>query len=478
MIASYSAITDDEVVRLHEAALYLLSKMGMVIKNEKAIQQLAQFGAIVSKSEQVVKFPERMIHELIGLAPSFYTLGGRSSEYDLDLTLNSGLTRPIVGCNRIYDDSTKRRIEPTTEDMVRAAILVDALPNYDWNAAFIYGGNEPPHIADIYYFKLLLENTQKHICISPYGASNVEFMIEMAVAVQGSKDELAKRPIFNLPVSPVSPLVYSEKFSDIIMILAKARVPIMMGSTPIGGGTGPVTFAGSVVLMHAENLVGLMLAEATNPGAPVYFGPRPSPMEMRSGISLWGSIDWSNASTAGVQLARWCGLPGDILGLGTESKLPDQQSGIERAMRVILAAISAPSIISGGGFIDTISTGSLEQLVIDDEVIAMARHVTKGIKVDNEHIAMDVIQEVGFGDTYLSEEHTRDYFRQEFFQAKLADQASYGTWEELGAKDIVVRAQEQVENILDKHEVPSLSDPIHQELENIYNAAKHELADI
>lgn len=475
MIADFMhTLSQDQVARIHEAALDLLQKTGFVIKNHEALEKLQSYGAIVSVEKHLVQFPQQMVNELIGKAPSFYTLAGRTEEHDLSLNLTSSLTRPIAGCNKIFDWNTQRRRDPKTEDMIYAARIVDALPNFDCNAAFIYGTDEPPPVRAIHYLMVLLENTQKHICASPYGPRDVDYMIEMALAIRGSKEELAKRPIFNVITSPVSPLVFSEHFASAIMQAAKANVPIMMGSTPIAGGTGPVTLAGMVALMHAENLAGLMLAQVTNPGSPIYFGPRPTTMDMRSGASLWGPIEWGIASSAAVQVARWCGLPSDFMGVGSEAKLLDQQSGIERSMLAIVAFLTAPSLISGGGYIDTINTGSLEQLAIDDEIFSMSRRLVRGINVDADHLALEIIDSVGHGNTFLGEEHTRQYFRKEHFIPKLADRQTYGVWEERGAKDMAERAHDQVEDLLSSYQVPHLPDDLVRELQSIYSSAKNE----
>lgn len=475
MIANLlNLISQEQIIRLHEAALKLLWDTGMVIHNTEARELFAEQGAQVSPGSSTVKFPERVVYETVGKAPSLYTLGGRSPDQDLQLSLKSSLTRPIAGCNKIFDLDMNRRREASLQDMIRSARLVDALPQFDCNAAFIYGEEEPPPTRAIHYFKVLLENTRKHICMSPYGPQDVEYMIQMATAVQGSEEELSKRPIFNIITSPASPLIYSNHFAEAIMVGARARVPVMMGSTPITGGTSPVTLAGAVVLMHAENLVGVMIAQVAKPGSPVYMAPRPTTMDMRTGTSLWGSIEWGIASSAAIQLAHYCGLPSDFMGVGTDSKLLDQQCGIERSMLAVLAFLTAPSLISGGGYIDTISTGSLEQLVIDDEIFSMARRMVAGIQVDDEHIALDLIDRVGAGNNFMGEEHTRKHFRRDHFLAFLADRHSYGAWEELGATDITRRAHDKAESILATSMVPPIPDPVRRELEKIMDSARRQ----
>ncbi len=90
-------------------------------------------------------------------------------------------------------------------------------------------------------------------------------------------------------------------------------------------------------------------------------------------------------------------------------------------------------------------------------------------------MALDLMAEIGPGNNFLGEEHTRKFLRREHFLPKLADRHSYGTWEELGAKDMPERAHDRVAQILAKHEVPLLPDNVRGELQDILVTARHHL---
>ena len=57
---------------------------------------------------------------------------------------------------------------------------------------------------------------------------------------------------------------------------------------------------------------------------------------------------------------------------------------------------------------------SYEQYVIDNEIIGLVCKSLKGIEVDQEHMAMKVIDAVGPGGNYLTQQHTLKHMRSEY----------------------------------------------------------------
>jgi len=71
------------------------------------------------------------------------------------------------------------------------------------------------------------------------------------------------------------------------------------------------------------------------------------------------------------------------------------------------------------GYLDFGRTGSLEMIVIVDEMIEMIRRMKKGIVVDDETAALNVIREVGPHGEFLSHEHTYRHLRTTQWRPKL-----------------------------------------------------------
>ncbi|MEM2357323.1 MAG: trimethylamine methyltransferase family protein [Candidatus Bathyarchaeia archaeon] len=471
----FKFLSNEEIWEIHNASLKMLNKLGVIVKHEKFLKMLKEAGADVNEEKQLAKLPVYLIEELINKAPSGYIMGGRKREHDLYIGDGKGYVRSQGGCDHILDLETGIIREANTNDVVDAAVLQDALENIHWCASFLHPSDEPPMTRDLYQLMLMMENTVKHIVAQPYTTESFKYQVEMAKTIAGSEEEFMKRPLISVFVGPTSPLEIDKHNCELIEIAAKNRIPIMPVSAPIAGATGPVTLAGLAALAHAEIMMITVLAQLINPGTPIEYTPRPNTMDMRTAQALWGAIEYALASAIGVQLARFIKLPVCVQCLSTDSKLPDGQACIEKSMQITLAALMKPDTMTGAGGIDSVKTASLEQLVIDNEIIGIAKRIAKGIEVNEETIAYHVVERVKHGGHFLADKHTAQYYLKEHYIPKLFDRNTRGAWEAAGKKDLTTRARETAKKILKEYERRPLDEDIKKELRKIMNEARKNL---
>ena len=116
-------------------------------------------------------------------------------------------------------------------------------------------------------------------------------------------------------------------------------------------------------------------------------------------------------------------------------------------------------------------TVAYEQYVIDDEIIGMCGRVLKGIEVDPAHLALDVIEAVGPGGSFMISDHTLDHLRSEYYLGnRISDQKDRELWEKDGALDARARGRQIAKNILAEDEqsyIPPELDQIIRERFNI-----------
>ena len=168
----------------------------------------------------------------------------------------------------------------------------------------------------------VLRNTGKNFDATPYNDDGFRFIIEMIKAVQG-EEELTKRPIITASASPTSPLQFSAEVTKITSRATKYNLPIAVLSCPLAGATSPVTLAGTLVQQNAEMLAGITMVQLLNPGNPVQYSPRCIPLDMLTGQACYG-IEATMMNVGCVQLAQYYGLPCDVYGLDTDSKILDE----------------------------------------------------------------------------------------------------------------------------------------------------------
>jgi trimethylamine--corrinoid protein Co-methyltransferase len=183
-----------------------------------------------------------------------------------------------------------------------------------------------------------------------------------------------------------------------------------------------------------------------------------------------GAVECGMMNAAIHQLAHHIKVPNYNSSGLSDSKIPDTQAGWEKAMTTLLAAMGGSNYIHhAAGMLESMLTVAYEQYVIDDQIIGMCCKVLSGIKVDDEHLALATIDEVGPGGTFITSEHTLDHMRSEYFSGKgVTDQNSREQWIQSGSQDTRTRAREIARRILAEKEKSYLSANVEQAIRDKY----------
>jgi trimethylamine--corrinoid protein Co-methyltransferase len=475
-VPMFRILSDEDVRRIHAGSLEILSDVGIVIHHESALRRLDESGARVDHQKQRVRIPPEMTDEYAKQSRGLGTLAGRSRENDLRIEPGRAYTRCVSGSIYMIDSEDGARRSATSTDLENFTKLQDALGNISFCGGSPYPSDVHPGMQDICQINIMLRNTCKHIRFQPFSGTNLEYAVALAGAVVGGKEELRKRPILSCITAPSSPLRYSREQADIIVRSGHYGLPVMLGSTPTMGASGPVTLAGSLMLQNAEILAGIVLSQVMNPGAPLSYGPRMPTMDMRTGLSTWGSVEFGLAAAAAVQVGQAYGLEIDAYGPSTDAKVLDEQAAIERTFNAILPALAGAHIINGAGVLETILSVSMEQLAIDNEMLGMMFRLLRGIQVDEETLARDIISRVGPGGNYLADRHTLEHFKAEHFIPELFDRRTRTVWERAGSKNVVTTSSETVRRMLEGHQVPSLDRDVTSRMDRILDDARKNIA--
>jgi trimethylamine--corrinoid protein Co-methyltransferase len=140
-----------------------------------------------------------------------------------------------------------------------------------------------------------------------------------------------------------------------------------------------------------------------------------------------------------------------------------------------MAALAGTNLIYGLGMIESGVTFDYAQLVMDDEIARMVKHVVGGIRVDDETLAVDDIAAVGaFGD-FLSLDATMRHMR-EASQPELSDRRVREDWEARGGSDLYERSLLKARHILETHRPEPLPDDVRRRVRAIVAAADEEPA--
>jgi len=238
-----------------------------------------------------------------------------------------------------------------------------------------------------------------------------------------------------------------------------------MSPEAMAGTTAPVTLAGLLVQHNAEVVAHMVMAQVVNPGTPVMYGTVSTIAEMRRGTVALGAVETGLISAASSQLAHFYGIPCRAVAGATEAKTLDIQCGLEREQSLIQAALGGANYITCVGTIESTTAGAHELSVIDNEIIGMVERICRGIDVNENTLALDVIKRVGPAGDYLMEEHTQMNFRREHFIPKMSDRNAREIWKKGGRKEMLENAREEAKRILAQHEPRPLDPRLEKELD-------------
>ena len=194
-------------------------------------------------------------------------------------------------------------------------------------------------------------------------------------------------------------------------------------------------------------------------------------MDMKTANYTYGSPEMALMSAGYTDITKWLRVPMYETAGCSDSKVFDEQSVMEATINIATAALIGGNMIHDVGYLDSGLTSCMEQMVAADEIIDMVKRILRGIPVDDDTMALDVMEAVGPGGHYLDTEHTYNRFRTEIWQPKLIDRQNWEGWNLSGSKRYSERANARVKEILEAETEPLFDEATHKELRRICELA-------
>lgn len=461
----FEMLTEHEVERIHEGTLDILASTGMKVDDERSRDILREGGCLVDHENQRVKFPPDLVQWAIEQCPGTFTVKARNPEHSLEFGGNTTYFSSFPGFTWLDLDTQERR-EATVEECARLVRLCDALPMVHTICQPVaHLGDKPPQIELEWIHATELRNTDKTILGTAFGGSS-KWLVKMV--------EVADQQTLG-GICIASPLTIPRDQAQGILDYAESGNPLQMLSGPSRGATGPATMAGTLVLQNAEILAGTVLAELANPGVGVLYTAYATPMDMRFGSMASGSIDVGIMAVGAAQIARFYHMPSGVFFPMTDAKLPDPQAAYEKHLQTMLCVLAGIHYLMPIGGLENEGTHSPAQMVIDNEVCNMIGQVLDGIKVNDEHLAVDLIKDVGpIPGNYLKTKHTRQHWQDGYKIPQVSVREGYKAWVAGGKKGVVEHATEIAREIMENHNPSVLPGEVDQEIGKILQAAEKE----
>jgi trimethylamine--corrinoid protein Co-methyltransferase len=442
-------LKNDEIRRIHETSLRVLGEVGIVVHSENVGKMLIAAGAEVSKSEKRILIPDSLVKASLISVPKSVLLAARDKARDIRIPAGDRI-RVANGGEGVYvkDLLTGESRPSTLKDMQDFTVLAESLPQVDFCWGMVGALDQPTNLKNIAELKTCIEHTTKHLQGGASSAEEAGEMIELASIVAGSREELSKRPFISAIECPISPLSFESGLAEAQVEFARNGIPVVAMVASVVGLTSPVTLAGSLAQVNAENLASLVISQVANKGAPWIYSSDSVPGDLSTGSVDYGALEANLIRAGAGQMGRSYGLPTMVAGIGIENTshlLARVRDGVPyMAMQGLV-----PSDLGCGlGGIDQAAGASFEQLVVDAWVWEVAREFAREFAADDLAISFETIRDAGLDGNFLGKRHTLTRFKRELSGTNSPESSFSGGRSSGKRGDLLKKAKEEVRAIL------------------------------
>ncbi len=450
-----AVLSRSDIEKIHETSLRMLSEVGVQIDSHTVLRLLMEAGVRADENRKLIFLTERQVDSALKSAPrkvKICSRGGKDFSIPQEgVQLVSTDGQPAY----ILDSKTGEKRPSKLKDLINMVIIADALPEVDYIWPPIVATDMPSDRSSFYEFLVAIAYSSKHIEHAAATAEEANFQIDVGAAILGSKDALRRRPIISDVVTPISPLRYDHGEVEGLVTLARAGVPLVQLSMGIAGAVTPISIAGTLAVVNAENLCGLAIAQIARPGAPSIYSSFSGVSDLKTGVFLCGTPDSVLMDVAAAEMARHYSLPCCAGGPANASRAVSIESGYQSAMTGMASMLVGSDMMVGLGGFDRSGIESLEKLVMDCELWRWLKRLRAGFTVDEASLGLDAVKRQGPGGTFLSDPHTLKFMRKDLMIPQVTSYHSPGP-HDYTEDDLVNHAKARVKEILSTHKPPLL----------------------
>lgn len=442
-----SLIKEKQAAEIHLAVLKILGEIGVIIEHPPTEVLLVKHGATVG-GDGYLRIPEAMVAKAIESVPTELLLYDRSG--NIRVNTSSDLVAYAAGhnCVRTLDFRTKELRSGSLNDIRRTAIVTEACPNLDMVASLGYPTDVPPEDEALETVKAMTANATKPLAFLAHDDAIQIRIFEHLADIAGGKSKLADKPFALELMGPVSPLKLPGELCLRLINCARWGVPVVCYPATFPGMSCPITTAGAIAQSSAEALAGIIIHQIAEPGSPIMSGSAILPMDMRQADLAYGSPEYLVTGLSAADYFQMIGIPTWVGAGCSDSHDFDQQAASEAAAGIAIAALANASFVHNLGFLSGGRTGSIELLVLCDELVGWASQLAAGCTVDADSIAYEVVKRAAPDNAYLTDDHTQSRYLTENWYPNIFERSDADAWTERGSQDLRTRIGSRLEEIL------------------------------
>jgi trimethylamine---corrinoid protein Co-methyltransferase len=459
----------EEMDAIHKSALRTLERTGMWIDHTQALEYLRVAGCRVDMDHRTVKFPPEVVEVALARMrrnfqdphrwPKRMSVRYAQVRFDTQpFCVHEDFTVSAGGfCAFIWDLEGRRRYATLT-DVRQSLQLADQLDQIAYTGLPCSAQDVPTHLRPVVMAAELVKTTRKYGGIETFKRQDVGYVARIGEIVAGSRAAHRHDPILVGYAEVRSPLCLDAAMADVMLAHLELGLPQSLDTMPNAGATAPMSAAGVLSVGLAESLGGLVLGYAVDPDATMTIDLTPGYCDMRSMHFGYAGAERMPLLAARVQLvSEYYGCPSGIHGGKTDACVPGIQVGVEKALSMYVVVMAGAIGFGAVGHLENAVTFSPLQLVIDNEIARYVRHAVRGFEVNEETLALNVIEELGPGGHTYDHDHTVQNFRNVELLSPFFDSLTWGVRDSLDRERFEKRAAAKVRELLAAERYPALS---------------------
>ena len=397
-------LSTEQMNEVHTYSISILENTGIKVESREALKIFAKSDAVIVRDE-IVYIQGELINQAIKQAPSNIRVFSKAGKTAFQLgSMQDNETHFGIGAtNTFFQNIESNRVELfTRKHMQHSTKLGDLLANYDMVSTLGIPSDVAADKSDLYAALDMYANTSKPLVLLISGEKSIHTVFELLSHLHG---DITEKPFCIPYVNPITPLVLNATTTDKMIASIAYNLPIMYSNYSMYGGTSPVTEGGSLALLNAELLAGLVFSQLVKEGAEIILGSLPAAFNMKSMGSTYTPTSYLLNLACAEMMAFYglphCGTSGSNNGRGADL-LASGDLWMNHLSSCLGKVGCAPFV---GGNFDSLAF-SPATVVLSDQIIGEARKFAKGFRLDDESVNLQEINAVGHGGNYFMSEQT------------------------------------------------------------------------
>lgn len=397
-------LSQEQINEVHRYSIRILEDTGIEVESKEALAVFGKSDA-VKISNGVVYLKEELINHAINCAPSNIELSNKAGDTAFQLGKNQGGETyfGIGATNTWFQGLESKQVEMfSRKHMQHSTRLGDMLENYSMVSTLGIPSDVPAKTMDLYSVLDMYANTSKPLVLLISGDQQINKVFELLSYLHG---DISEKPFCIPYVNPITPLVLNKSTTEKMLASIHHGLPLMYSNYSMYGGSSPATPGGSLALLNAELLAGLVFSQLVREGSEIILGSLPAAFNMSTMGSNYTPVSYllnlACAEMMNFYEIPHCGTSGSVNGRGADL-LASGNLWLNHLSSCIGKIGCAPFV---GSNFDSLAF-SPATAVLSNQIIGEVRKFAEGFDLNDQAVNLQEIEEVGHGGNYFTSEQT------------------------------------------------------------------------